>query len=90
MEIHPTPDQEALIREAVAAGRCKRPEDAVREALARWEERERAFRATLDEAENSLARSEGIEIIPDAKRALADGIAERTRVRLAAEPEASG
>ena len=93
MEIHPTPDQEALIREAVAAGRFERPEDAVREALALWEERERAraeFCATLDEAEESLARGEGAEITRSSMRTLTEDIIERTRARLAAEPEASG
>jgi Arc/MetJ-type ribon-helix-helix transcriptional regulator len=93
MEIHPTPDQEALIRKAVAAGRFERPEDAVREALALWEERERTlaeFRATLDEAEESLARGEGTEITRNSMRALTDDIIERTRARLAAEPETPG
>lgn len=93
MEIHPTSDQEALIRAAVAAGRLERPEDALREALALWEERERAradFRATLDEAEASLARGEGTEITRGTMQTLADDIIERTRARLAAEPEASG
>jgi Arc/MetJ-type ribon-helix-helix transcriptional regulator len=91
MEISPTPDQEALIREAVAAGRLARPEDAVSEALALWEERERAraeFRATLDEAEASLAMGEGCEVTPASARALADGVIERARARLAAEPKA--
>jgi Arc/MetJ-type ribon-helix-helix transcriptional regulator len=93
MEIHPTPDQEALIREAVSAGRFACPEDAIGEALALWEERERAraeFRATLDEAEASLAGGEGIDITPSAMQALIDNINDHTRVRLAAEPEASG
>jgi Arc/MetJ-type ribon-helix-helix transcriptional regulator len=93
MEIHPTPDQEVLIREAVAAGRFERPEDAVREALALWAEREctlAEFRATLDEAEASLARGEGTEITRNSMRALTDDLIERTRARLAAEPEASG
>jgi Arc/MetJ-type ribon-helix-helix transcriptional regulator len=93
MEIHPTPDPEALIRKAVAAGRFERPEDAVREALALWEERDRTlaeFRATLDEAEESLARGEGTEITRNSMRALTDDIIERTRARLAAEPETPG
>lgn len=88
MEIRPTPDQETLIREAVAAGRFARAEDAVKEALALWEERERVraeFRATLDEAEASLAMGEGCEINPASAQALADGIIERTRARLATE-----
>jgi Arc/MetJ-type ribon-helix-helix transcriptional regulator len=68
MEIRPSPNQEALIRQAIEAGRFEHPEDAVKEALALWEERERAraeFRETLDEAEISLARGEGTEITRD-------------------------
>jgi len=93
MEICLTPDQEALIYEAVAAGRFKRPEDAVREALSLWEEREHAraeFRATLDEAEDSLARGEGTEITRQSMRELTDSIIERTRAHLSAEPNAPG
>jgi Arc/MetJ-type ribon-helix-helix transcriptional regulator len=80
-----------LIHEAVAAGRFERPEDAVREALALWEEREHVpaeFRATLDEAEASLARGEGTEITRQSMHELTDSIIERTH--LAAEPNASG
>ena len=39
MEVHLTPDQEAFIRDAIGSGRIEREEDAVREALALWEER---------------------------------------------------
>src|SRR2546423_5379228 len=65
METRPSPNQEALIRQAVEAGRFEHPEDALKEALALWEERERAraeFIETLDDAEASLARGEGTEI----------------------------
>jgi Arc/MetJ-type ribon-helix-helix transcriptional regulator len=91
MEIRPSPDQEALIRQAVEAGRFERPEDAVMEALALWEERERAraeFRETLDAAEASLAR-EGIEITRESMRELTDDIMERTGARIAAEQKAA-
>jgi len=57
MEVHPTPDQEAFIRQAIESGRLKREEDAVREALSLWEERERSqteLLAALDEAEADL------------------------------------
>jgi Arc/MetJ-type ribon-helix-helix transcriptional regulator len=84
MEIRPSPNQEALIRQAVEAGRFEHPEDAVKEALALWEERERAraeFRETLDDAEASLARGEGTEITRESMRELTDGIMERTTGR---------
>jgi len=65
-----------------------REEDAVREALALWEERERqrvAFRASLEDARASLARGEGREITEETIRRLAEEVKERGRARLAAE-----
>jgi putative addiction module CopG family antidote len=43
MEVKLTPDQKAFVRDAIESGRLKREEDAVQEALALWEERERKF-----------------------------------------------
>jgi putative addiction module CopG family antidote len=59
MEVHfvPDPDQEAFIRQGIANGRYPTAEDAVRDAMSRWEERERTrleLLATLDEAEADL------------------------------------
>lgn len=67
MEFRLTPVQEAFIQAAIEAGRFATPEDAVREALALWEERERRaalaeLRASLDEAEAEIDRGEYIEI----------------------------
>jgi len=62
MEVVLTPDQEAFIRQGIEAGRFVHPEDAIREALSLWEERERAraeILAAIDVAEASLARGEG-------------------------------
>jgi putative addiction module CopG family antidote len=59
MEIQLTPDQEAFIRQAVASGRYPSTEHAVRHALARWEEYERArleLLSSLDEAELDLEK----------------------------------
>jgi len=39
VETQLTPDQTALIRDAVASGRLNRPEDALQEGLMLWEER---------------------------------------------------
>ncbi len=36
-----TPDQEAFVRQSIECGRLQREEDAVKEALSLWEERER-------------------------------------------------
>jgi len=38
MQFTPTPDQEAFIRQAIASGRYRTPEDALRDAMAGWEE----------------------------------------------------
>jgi putative addiction module CopG family antidote len=57
MQFTPTPDQESFIRQAIASGRYRTPEDAVRDAMARWEESERAraeLLAAFDEAEADL------------------------------------
>ena len=39
MEVHFTPDQEAFVRQAIASGRYQTAEDAVRDAMTQWEER---------------------------------------------------
>src|SRR5262245_18632296 len=57
MEVQLTPDQKAFVRQAIASGRLEREEDAVKEALSLWEQRERArseLLMTLDEAECDL------------------------------------
>jgi putative addiction module CopG family antidote len=41
MDVQLTPDQEAFVRQAIESGRLGREEDAVKEALSLWEERER-------------------------------------------------
>lgn len=88
MEVELTADQRAFARQAVDAGRLAREEDAVQEALALWEERERRrveFRATLDEARASLARGEGRPITKESMRELSAEVRERGRARLIAE-----
>ncbi len=88
MDVQLTPDQRAFIRDAIASGRLQREEDAVREALALWEQREREraqILAAADAAEASLARSSGRAITQDAMRELAHDVKQRGRKRLAAE-----
>ncbi len=41
MEVSLTPGQEVLIQRAIEQGRYRSAEEAVRDAMARWEERER-------------------------------------------------
>ena len=62
MDVDLTADQKAFIREAIESGRFQSAEDAVREALSLWVERERRRAetlATVDTAEAALARGEG-------------------------------
>jgi putative addiction module CopG family antidote len=90
MEVSLTPDQEAFIRQAIDSGRFHREEDAVREALSLWEERERKraeFLATLDDAKASLARGEGRIITQQSMRELAEEVKQRGLARIAAEQQ---
>jgi Arc/MetJ-type ribon-helix-helix transcriptional regulator len=88
MEVDPTPDQKAFIRQAIESGRLHREEDAVQEALSLWEERERTraeILTAVDVAEASIARGEGRTITPESIRQLADEVKQRGRSRLDAE-----
>src|SRR6266566_5127852 len=92
MNVDLTPDQRALVKRAIESGRFSHEEEAVQEALALWEERERKrleILASLDEAEASLARSEGRPITEESMKALAEDVKQRGRARLAAERNAS-
>jgi Arc/MetJ-type ribon-helix-helix transcriptional regulator len=88
MEVQFTADQAAFARRAVEVGRLKSERDAIQEALALWEERERgrvAFLATLDDARSSLARGEGLEITRESMRELSAQVRERGRARRISE-----
>ena len=88
MEVDLTLDQRAFIRQAIEAGRFQRAEDAVREALSLWEERERRraeILAAVDTAETSIARAEGRAVTQQSMRELADEVNQRGRLRLDAE-----
>lgn len=58
MEVSFTAEQEAFIRQAVASGRYRSPEEAVQDALARWWQTSERSRlelvSALDEAEADL------------------------------------
>ena len=88
MNVELTADQRAFVQRAIESGRFSREEDAVQEALAMWEERERRrleILAMVDEAQAPLARCEGREITEESMRALAEEIKQRGRRRLASE-----
>ena len=67
-------------------GRLHREEDAVQEAMALWEERERRrmeILAAVDKAELSLARGEGRTVLTrDEAVQLADAVKQRGLARL--------
>jgi Arc/MetJ-type ribon-helix-helix transcriptional regulator len=88
MEVQLTPDQKAFVRQAIQSGRLHREEDAVQEALALWEERERTraeILVAVDEAEASVARGEGRVITRQSMRDLTGEVKQRGRDRLASE-----
>jgi Arc/MetJ-type ribon-helix-helix transcriptional regulator len=88
MDVHLTADQKAFARRAIESGRLHSEQDAVQEALALWEERERQraeFLLTLDDARASLARGEGRVITQQSMQQLAQEVKERGRARLLAE-----
>ena len=85
MEVSLTPDQQAFVRMAIASGRLGNEQDAVKEALALWEERERKrveLLAAIDSAEASLAHGGAHPITEEYLRELADNIKWRGRARL--------
>ncbi len=93
MNIQLTIDQQAFVQRAVASGRLQHEDDAVQEALALWEERERGrleLVASLNAARASLAHGEGREISVDSMRSLAKEIKDRGRARLAAHLAQAG
>jgi Arc/MetJ-type ribon-helix-helix transcriptional regulator len=92
MEVQLTPDQQAFLRQALESGRLRREEDALKEALSLWEERERTraeVLADVDEAEASLARGECSVVTRESMRELAGEVKQRGRTRLIAEQQAS-
>ncbi len=85
MEVHLTPDQKAFVRLAIESGRVRSEQEAIKEALSLWEERERKrteILAAVDSAEASLARGEGRPITEMSIRQLSNDIKRRGRNRI--------
>ena len=83
VEIHLTPDQEAFIRRAVQAGRVQSANDAVRQALELWEERERSraeILADIDQAEASLQAGLGRSLDDQSIQRLVDDVKRLGRI----------
>jgi Arc/MetJ-type ribon-helix-helix transcriptional regulator len=94
MEVHFTPDQQALVSDAVANGRLHRPEEAIQQALLLWEERERwrlEILAAVELSKASVARGEGRTVTTrDESDQLASDITRRGIARFAAEQNSRG
>jgi Arc/MetJ-type ribon-helix-helix transcriptional regulator len=88
MEVERTPDRKAFARQAIENGRLEREEDAVKEALALWEERERyriELIAAVEIADAQLARGEGRIITEESMEELAEDVKRRGRAWLEEE-----
>jgi Arc/MetJ-type ribon-helix-helix transcriptional regulator len=90
MEIRLPPEQEAHL-EAIAASTGRSTDELVQEAIELWEEENaRAlaeFCKTLDAAEASIGRGEGIPITRESMRELAEDVKQSGRERLAVPSE---
>lgn len=85
MQVDLTADQKAFIRLAIESGRFESAEDAVREALSLWEERERRraeILAAVDAAEGALRMGSGRNITQQSMREVAAEVKDRGRARL--------
>ena len=92
MNVELTPDQRAFVQRAIESGRFTSEEEAVQEALALWEERERRrleIVAMLDEADASFARGEGIPITEESVKVLIEEAKQRLRRRIEVERSAT-
>lgn len=88
MEVSLTPDQKAFVRQAIDSGRLHDEQEAVQEALALWEERERLraeITVSVESARAAHARGEGRPITAEAMRQLTDEVKARGRQRIARE-----
>lgn len=93
MDVTFTADQAAFVRQAVAAGRLEREEDAVQEALLLWEERERVraeILSAVGAAESSLERGTGRTVNAESMKQLASEVKDRGRARFAGQLAANG
>ena len=85
MRIDLTPAQAAFVDLGIQEGRFRDSEEAIREALAQWEKRERArveLLVSLDTAEQALDAGEGEEFTAETLPNLGRSIAARGSLRL--------
>ena len=88
MEVNLTADQKAFVRQAIESGRLHDEQEAVQEALALWEQRERArieLIASAESARVAHARAEDRPLTEDSVRELASEVKSRGRARFSAK-----
>jgi putative addiction module CopG family antidote len=88
MQVQLTPAQNSFVDLGIQEGRFRDSDEAVRQALAQWEKRERArveLLASLDLAEQSLDAEEGETYTSETLHELVASIRERGRARLAGQ-----
>jgi putative addiction module CopG family antidote len=86
MQVQLTPEQSSFVELGIQEGRFSSSEEAVRQALALWEKRERArieLLASLDLAEQSLDAGEGESYTADTLHELAKSVQQRGIAKLA-------
>jgi putative addiction module CopG family antidote len=85
MQVELTPAQASFIDLGIQEGRFRSSEEAIREALALWEKRERArieLLASLDFAEQALDAGEGEEYTIETLPSLVQSVQQRGIARL--------
>jgi len=88
MQVELTPAQNSFVDLGIQEGRFHDSDEAVRQALAQWEKRERArveLLASLDLAEQSLDAGEGETYTSETLCQLIDSVQERGIARLAGQ-----
>jgi putative addiction module CopG family antidote len=88
MQIELTPAQNSFIQLGIQEGRFRDSDEAIRQALAQWEKRERArveLLTSLDLAEQSLEAGEGEEYTVDNLNELVESVEKRGIARLAGQ-----
>jgi Arc/MetJ-type ribon-helix-helix transcriptional regulator len=88
MEIKLNAEQKEFVRRAVETGRARKEEDAIKQALDLWVERERRreeLLALIDKGDASLAAGEVRTIEAGSAKQLAEEVHQRGMARLAAK-----
>ncbi len=85
MQIELTPAQNSFVELGIQEGRFQSRDEAVRQALALWEKRERErleLMGSLDSAERALDAGEGEEFSPETLGGLVESVRKRGSANL--------